>query len=276
MLLKFRPVGKGFICSALLSSLLLAGCEDSVVEALKIPVATLGAPVFTAPSTELSSAGSVTLALTLSQAVSTTLVAVTGTSAAPQAGLTVVTAGGVSCTSIATTSPSTAGATITVSGCTGNGTVTINASAGIATSETDRTNVASNSRTIVVNNTAPTATLASAVYNPSSPADPTSVVTLTLTYANAMSTSIVTGSGARTTGMTPGLTFSTVSGTADCAVAITSAAANRVDIELTDCQGSGSGTGTSTIGVKVNAGTATGASGLLNAASNIQNVVVSN
>ena len=152
--MKRQPVGQILI----LCSLLLAGCEDSVVEALKIPVATLSAPVFGGGRTQLSSSTSATITLSLSQAVSTTLVAVTGTSAAPPAGLTVSTTGGVSCTSIATTGPSITGATITVSGCTGNGNVLISASAGIATSETDRTNVASAARTIVVNNTAPTAT----------------------------------------------------------------------------------------------------------------------
>lgn len=263
--MKLQPVGQIFI----LCSLLLAGCEDSVVEALKIPVATLSAPVFGGGRTQLSSSTSATITLSLSLAESTTLVAVTGTSAAPPAGLTVSTTGGVSCTSIATTGPSVAGATITVSGCTGNGNVVISASAGIATSETDRTNVASATRTIVVNNTAPTATLEPADYSAGDPADDSATVVFELNYANAVSTTIVTGSGTRTDDPTPGLTFNET-GTANCEVAITAASATQVLVVLTDC------TGTGTVEMEVNASTATGASGLVNAVSNSEFVNVLN
>lgn len=269
-MLKHRPVVRIFIFGSLISSVLLAGCEDSVVEALKIPVATLAAPVFTAPSTELSSSGSVTLALSLSQAISTTLSSVTGTSAAPPNGFHVVTSGTASCTSIATSGTSITGATITVSGCTGDGSITINATADIATSETNRGNAASDSQTIVVNNTAPTATVAAALYSAGNPTDEFATVTLTATYTDAVSTTIVTGSGARTNGVTPGLTFTTVAGAANCAVEITSASETAVEVELTDCQGAG------TIDMKVNASTATGASGLLNAISNASQVVIFN
>lgn len=263
--MKLRPVGSILI----LCSLLLAGCEDSVVEALKIPVATLSAPAFGGGRTQLSSSTSATITLSLSQAESTTLVAVTGTSAAPPTGLTVSTTGGVSCSSIATTSPSVTGATVTVSGCTGNGNVLIAASAGIATSETDRQNVASAAQTIVVNNTAPTATLAAPVYSAVDPAEDSDTVTLTLTYANAVSTSIVTGSGARTSGSTPGLAFLS-SGGASCDVAITSASATEVVVVLTDCLLTG------TVTMQVSASTATGPSGLVNAVSNSVVVNIAN
>ncbi|MNL01557.1 hypothetical protein D3C87_1220310 [compost metagenome] len=145
----------------------------------------------------------------------------------------------------------------------------IAASAGIATSETDRTNAASATQTIVVNNTAPTATLEPADYSVGDPADDSEVVTFTLDYEDAESTTIVTGSGTRTNGVTPGLSFNET-GTANCEVAITAASATQVVVVLTDC------TGTGTVEMEVNASTATGASGLVNAVSNSETVNVLN
>jgi hypothetical protein len=373
--MKLQPVGSILI----LCSFLLSGCEDSVVEALKVPVATLAAPTFGAGLNAISSTESAEMTLSFTQTVSNTLVAVTGTSSAPPTGITVTTAGGVTCSSVATTAVTTSSATVTVSGCTGNGSVTVKASAGVATSETARTNSASNSRTITVDNVKPTvismtiasayaqtnaalntvtltlskpildlsatnadnafsittgcstppavavsmsldgsnqsvatitlsggvcvdtntvsvgfnlskatdlagndgliagspanvvytvdslapaAALAAASYSNGSPADQGDTVTFTLTYTDAVSTTLVVGSGARTNGSTPGLTFSTVSGAADCAVAITSASASGAVVQLTDCLGTG------TLGITVNAGTATGASVLTSTVSN--------
>jgi hypothetical protein len=374
--MKLQPVGSIlFLCS-----LLLAGCEDSVVEALVVPVATLSAPTLGAGLIAISQSESAEMTLSFTQTVSNTLVAATGTSSAPPTGLTVSTAGGVTCSSIATTAVTTDGATVTVSGCSGNGSVTVRASAGVATSATERTNSSSNSRTVTVDNVKPTvvsmtiasayaqtnaalntvtltfskqiqdlsatnadnafsittgcstapavavsmslngsnqsvatislsggvcvdtnavsvgfnlskatdlagndgliagspanvvytvdslapaAALAAASYSaPGGPADQSSTVTFTLTYTDAVSTTLVVGSGARTTGSTPGLTFSTVSGSADCAVAITSATASGAVIQLSDC------IGTATLGITVDAATATGASGLSSTVSN--------
>lgn len=175
--MKLQPVGSILI----LCSLLLAGCEDSVVEALKVPVATLSAPTFGAGLNAISATESAEMTLSFSQTVSTTLAAASGSSASPPAGITVSTSGTAVCSSVATSVVSIAGATITVGGCTGNGTVTVRASAGIATSETERTNSMSNSRSITVDNVKPTAvsmTIASA-YSQSA----TGSNTVTLTFS---------------------------------------------------------------------------------------------
>ena len=106
-------------------------------------------------------------------------------------------------------------------------------------------------------------------YSAGNPANNSATVTLTLTYANAVSTTIVTGSGARTSGSTPGLSFNATGG-ASCDVAITTASATQVVVVLTDC------TGTGTVEMEVDASTATGASGLVNAVSNSEIVDITN
>ena len=152
--------------------LLMVGCKSSSFQPLKkevhedpdtetpvTPTASLAAATYAGGNVGINSTGTATLVLTFTHADSTTLAAATGTSSAPPAGLVVVESG-ATCTDIEIVTPTTAGATITVTGCTGDGSISVQVAAGVATSSTTDTNAASTARSVVVDNTTPTATLA--------------------------------------------------------------------------------------------------------------------
>lgn len=147
-----------------------SGCKKSIIQKLilpeaevdepsTVPVASLDVATYTGGHSAINSSATSQLAMTFTNTTSTTLTVSAGTSSAPPAGLTVSTTGGVSCTLVAITAVSAASGTLEVSGCSGDGTVLVNVAAATLANAAGEGNAASTQRSVLVQNTLPTATV---------------------------------------------------------------------------------------------------------------------
>jgi|GEM_PF-4994857 hypothetical protein len=140
----------------------LFGCKESVVTALKHvistdPTATLGSPSYSPGPNGLGTGGTATISVTFANAHTANLAAGSGSTASAPAGLT-VTPSGPSCTTVAVSSVTTSGATISVSGCTGDGTIAIKVNAGAVEDESGVQSPESSAATVNVDTTTPVTT----------------------------------------------------------------------------------------------------------------------
>ncbi|MEN0058116.1 MAG: hypothetical protein AAGB31_04730, partial [Bdellovibrio sp.] len=143
-----------------LSLLGFTACKESVINALQIPTITLSSPSLNNGLSAITSADQATLTATFTHVQESDLSDNTGTSQSPPTGLKATRSGTVSCSNVALSSVTIAGATVTISGCTGDGVLNVQFLGETLTSSSSLTNKASTSASVRVDNTAPTATLA--------------------------------------------------------------------------------------------------------------------
>lgn len=177
-----------------------------------IAVATLNSAQYPSSQGAIKSGDTATLSLSYANAHTQSLTAQSGTTTSAPTGLTVSTTGTASCTTVQISSPSTSGATISVSGCTGDGSVQVQVNAGVATSISGSTNAASTQRTIVVENTSPTVVLSGT--SPTGGSDGSNVITATFSslvtdLSAANSSGQVVVAGCTTTQPTVAISMST-------------------------------------------------------------------
>ncbi|MNK19511.1 hypothetical protein D3C87_377330 [compost metagenome] len=149
------------IAGALVVSVLFTlGCKESVINSLKIPQATLGAPVLSNGLSAITSTDSASITATFTHVNTNTLADGTGSSTTPPSGLKVVRTGNAVCSAVNLSAVTDTGALIAVSGCGGTGNITVQINADVLSSTTSLSNKASATVLIRVDNTLPTATLA--------------------------------------------------------------------------------------------------------------------